>query len=172
MSTLVSLLVRGVIVPCIFGVPSDPDTMLSSGVNRTPRSQSQARKLPPQLLPLPTSRVRETVDLIELNHFYDDLGRHSYDQVIFYEWSHDYARFHVIEWCLVEKDQMRIPRRDPGRGDYFVHWHDRDDKVQRIVRSKHFQETWSQVDPERSNRKLLPEKYRICLLTPRSQVPR
>ncbi|MFK7736348.1 MAG: hypothetical protein AB8B50_09985 [Pirellulaceae bacterium] len=167
MSTLVMLLVRGVLIPCILAVPSDPERLLSSGANRTPGSQSQAKRLPPQI-PLPVSRIRETVDLIELNHFYDDLGRHSYDQVIFYEWSHDYARFHVIAWCLVEQDKMRLPRRDPGRGDYFVNWNDRDDKVQRIVRSKHFQETWSQVDPERSNRKLLPEKYRLCLLPPRT----
>ncbi len=59
--------------------------------------------------------VTETVDLIELNHFYDDLGRHAYDQVIFYEWSPDYRRFHVIAWCLVENDLSRMPTRNPKK---------------------------------------------------------
>ncbi len=55
--------------------------------------------------------VRETVAMVELNHFYDDLGRHAYDQVIFYEWSEEYCRYHVIAWCLVEDDQSRLPTR-------------------------------------------------------------
>ena len=33
------------------------------------------------------SQLEQRVDLIELNHFYDDSGRHSYDQIIFYEWA-------------------------------------------------------------------------------------
>ena len=106
----------------------------------------------------------EKVDLIELNHFYDDLGRHAYDQVIFYEWSPDYRRFHVIAWCLLENDLSRLPTRNPNNGEYVVRWHDRDAKVQREVRSPLYRETWSQVDPERVNKKLLDEKYRTSLL--------
>lgn len=107
--------------------------------------------------------ISERVDLIELNHFYDDLGRHAYDQVIFYEWSPDYCRFHVIAWCLVE-DLSRMPVKVPGSGEYAVRWYDRDSKIQREVRSKTYRETWSQVDPERANKKLIEEKYRISLL--------
>ncbi len=87
--------------------------------------------------------VTETVDLIELNHFYDDLGRHAYDQVIFYEWSPDYRRFHVIAWCLVENDLSRMPTRNPKNGEYVVRWNDRDAKVHRVVRSALYRETWS-----------------------------
>lgn len=108
--------------------------------------------------------IHERVDLIELNHFYDDLGRHQYDQVIFYEWSPDYCRLHVIAWCLVEEDLGRIPRQEPGSREYVVRWFDRDSKIRREVRSKLYRETWSQVDPERANKKLLDEKYRISLL--------
>lgn len=107
--------------------------------------------------------VTEKVDLIELNHFYDDLGRHAYDQVIFYDWSPDYRRFHVIAWCLVENDVSRMPTRNPGNGEYSVRWYDRDAKVRREVRSPLYRETWSQVDPERDNKKLLDEKYRSSL---------
>jgi hypothetical protein len=117
--------------------------------------------------------VTEKVDLIELNHFYDDLGRHAYDQVIFYEWSPDYRRFHVIAWCLLENDLARMPTRNPNNGEYVVRWHDRDAKVHREVRSQLYRETWSQVDPERVNKKLLDEKYRTSLLRlPQREVVR
>ena len=117
--------------------------------------------------------VTEKVDLIELNHFYDDLGRHAYDQVIFYEWSPEYRRFHVIAWCLLENDLSRMPTRNPNNGEYVVRWHDRDAKVQREVRSPLYRETWSQVDPERVNKKLLDEKYRTSLLRlPQREVVR
>jgi hypothetical protein len=116
--------------------------------------------------PSPTAsrELKERVDLIELNHFFDDLGRHAYDQVIFYEWSPDYGRFHVIAWSLVENDLYRMPTRLPGSGDYVVHWYDRDARVKREIRSPLYRETWSQVDPERANKKLIDEKYRACLL--------
>ncbi len=111
-----------------------------------------------------SSVLRESVDLIELNHFYDDLGRHTYDQVIFYEWSPEFSRYHVIAWCLVEDDQTRLPTRLPGSGEAQVRWFDRDIKRYREVRSKLFRETWSRVDPERDNKKVLEEKYRVSLL--------
>ncbi len=82
--------------------------------------------------------LRESVDLIELNHFYDDLGRHTYDQVIFYEWSIEYSRYHVIAWCLVEEDQSRMPVMLPGGREVQVRWYDRDVKRTREVRSKLF----------------------------------
>ena len=44
----------------------------------------------------------EHVALIELNHFYDQTGRHVYDQVIFYERAPETGRFQVRAWCLVE----------------------------------------------------------------------
>ena len=66
--------------------------------------------------------LRESVDLIELNHFYDDLGRHAYDQVIFYEWSEEYCRYHVIAWCLVEDDHLRLPVQLPGGRVTMVRW--------------------------------------------------
>lgn len=112
-------------------------------------------------------KLRERVDLIEFNHFYDDLGRHAYDQVIFFEWSDEYLRYDVIAWCLVENDDGRLPVKTPSGGEYVVRWFDRDAKVQREVRSRLFRETWTQFDPERLNKRLLEEKYRLSL----SRVP-
>ncbi len=117
--------------------------------------------------------LTERVDLIELNHFYDDLGRNMYDQVIFYEWSPDYRRYHVIAWCLVENDLGRMPSKVVGSDDYVVRWHDRDSKVRREVRSNLYRETWTRVDPERANKKLLDEKLRTSLIrVPQREVLR
>lgn len=117
--------------------------------------------------------LTERVDLIELNHFYDELGRNMYDQVIFYEWSPDYRRFHVIAWCLVENDLSRMPTKVPGSDDYVVRWHDRDAKTRREVRASLYRETWSRVDPERANKKLLDEKLRTSLIrVPQREVVR
>ncbi|MGN6135990.1 MAG: hypothetical protein ACTHOU_16005 [Aureliella sp.] len=113
-----------------------------------------------------SSVLRDGVDLIELNHFYDDLGRHAYDQVIFYEWSAEYCRYHVISWCLVEDDFSRLPIRLPGGQETIVRWYDRDAKRIREVRSSLVRETWTQTDPERENKKLLEEKDRLSLLRP------
>ncbi len=116
--------------------------------------------------PSPNSRgeLKERVDLIELNHFYDDLGRHAFDQVIFYEWSPDFRRFHVIAWSLVEGDLQRLPSRVPGSDDTRVQWFDRDARVNRQVQAKLYRETWSQQDPERANKRLIDEKYRLSLM--------
>lgn len=108
----------------------------------------------------------ERVDLIELNHHYDDLGRHNYDQVIYYEWSPEYSRYHVIAWSLVDEKRTRIPRRVPGTRQWYVRWTERGSSVPREVRSHLFRETWSQIDPESANKELLAEKYRLSLSRP------
>ncbi|QDV22860.1 hypothetical protein [Aureliella helgolandensis] len=114
--------------------------------------------------PYSRGELRERVDLIELNHRYDDLGRHAYDQVIFYEWSPDFCRFHVIAWCLIENDESRLPTQLAGSRDHVVRWYDRDEKIQREIRASLFRETWSKTDPERANKKLLDEKHRVSLM--------
>lgn len=105
----------------------------------------------------------EQVDLIELNHFFDENGRHVFDQVIFYRWSDAHRRYHVQAWRLV-KDSQQLPQQSWKPKGYRCVWHD--DGVLRIVRAPAYRETWSQVDPERSNRKLLPQDQRVGLLSP------
>ncbi|QDV13942.1 hypothetical protein CA51_38340 [Rosistilla oblonga] len=110
-----------------------------------------------------TQSADEQVDLIELNHFFDEHGRHVFDQVIFYEWSQTHHRFHVKAWRLV-KDPQQLPQKSWKPIGYRCVWHD--DGVLRKVRSPAYRETWSQVDPERTNRQLLPQDQRIGLLKP------
>ena len=106
--------------------------------------------------------IREQVDMIEVNHFHDDLGRHVYDQVVFYGWSKAAGDYHVRAWCLLD-DPSRWPRKNHVSGFYHLNWYDRDQRVHREIVAKHYLETWTQVDPERANKKLLDEKYRTAL---------
>lgn len=112
-----------------------------------------------------SATLREEVDMIEINHFHDDLGRHVYDQVIFYGWNRAAGDYHVRAWCLLD-DPSRWPRKNASSGRYHVYWFDRDQRVHREVFARHLSETWTQIDPERANKRLLDEKYRTALLRP------
>lgn len=115
----------------------------------------------------PSSNIAtETVDLIELNHFHDCNGRHVYDQVIFYEWSEPLHEYHVRAWCLIEdrEPENRRPTRSYSDDSHSVRWFDRDQQLHRTIRSQHFRESWTQVDPERANKKLLDERDRKSLI--------
>lgn len=110
--------------------------------------------------------TKEHVDLIELNHFHDCLGRHVYDQVIFYEWAPDRSLYEVRAWCLVEERELmnRIPTKKYSNGTYEVKWQDRDQNLLRSITSDHYRESWTQVDPERANKKILEEIFRTALI--------
>lgn len=110
------------------------------------------------------SKVVQKVDLVELNHRYDDQGRHCYDQVIFYEWSPDFRRYHVVAWCLVDNGLTRLPTLDHAKDRYVVRWYDRESSRHREIWAPVYRETWSDWDPERANKELMDEKYRVSLL--------
>ena len=101
--------------------------------------------------------VAERVDLIELNHFYDDRGRLVFDQLIFYEWSPWQHRYHVRDWRMI-KNRGQLPERDWRRNQYRVRWFDGD--VPREVTAPVMQQTWTQHDPELVNRQYLPKDVR------------
>lgn len=113
--------------------------------------------------PLQKNKVVQRVDLVELNHRYDDQGRHCYDQVIFYEWSPDYRRYHVVAWCLVDQGLSRLPQYDHATDRYVVRWLDRESNLFREIWAPVYRETWSDSDPERANKELMDEKYRVSL---------
>lgn len=110
-----------------------------------------------------TATVRQRVDLIELNHFVDEEGREVFRQVIFYDWSKSQRRFHVRAWRLVKKESQ-LPQRRWNPDHYQCSWHD--DGMLRQVWAPSLRETWTQKDPERVNRGLLPEDQRIPLFPP------
>lgn len=99
----------------------------------------------------------DQVDLIEYNHFYDEQGRHVFDQLLFYDWSRRDARYQIRDWRLV-KTTTQLPRKDAKRGLYTATWHD--GQVMRQVRATAIRETWTQYDPELVERANLPKEQR------------
>jgi len=101
--------------------------------------------------------VVDRVDLIELNHFYDEQGKHVFDQIIFYDWSPQYGRYNVRAWRLL-KNPAQIPRRDWRRRAFVAVWHD--GIVLREVHAETVRESWTQYDPELVERAYLPKEQR------------
>ena len=104
--------------------------------------------------------LRDHCELVELNSFHDCNARHVFDQVIFYEWAPDQARYHVRAWCISE-DRDFVSRRPAKRysdGLHVVQW--QDNGVDRVITADHYRRSASQIDPERANKKLLDESLR------------
>lgn len=114
-------------------------------------------------------KLRESVDLIELNKFYDDDGKLVFPQLIFYDWSKSEARYVVRAWRLV-KDESQLPRRDWKTGGYVAIW--QDGEQPRYIWSKHIRETWTQFDPELVQREILPKERRKELRTKMRRNPK
>lgn len=109
------------------------------------------------------SKVFDSVDLIELNHFYDEQGRLVFDQIIYYDWCHDRNRYQVRDWRLVQSDSQ-VPLRDWRDGGYVSEWDDfKQRHVTRIVRAKVFRVTWTTHDPELIEREFLSQENRVEL---------
>ena len=101
--------------------------------------------------------VRESVDLVEVNHLFNDKGEHVFDQVVFYDLDLPNGKFQVRAWRLI-KSADQLPYRDWRHGDYVTMWYDGEQL--RRVRSPSLQETWTQYDPEQVEREFLPKEKR------------
>lgn len=87
------------------------------------------------------------VDLIEINQRVVH-GQPAYEQVIFYDWSPDYRRYHCQGWSL-RFDVMRKP------GKYVVRLPEN-----RFIEAPIIRYTVTEDDPERENTKLFPPEHR------------
>jgi hypothetical protein len=108
--------------------------------------------------------VVDEVDLIEVNHFYDEQGRHVFDQIIFYDWCGIQCRHNVRAWRLLKSPSQR-PHRDWDAGGHVAVWHD--GNFLRRVRSHAVRESWTQYDPELVERDFVPKEQRPDLHRPR-----
>lgn len=109
----------------------------------------------------------DQVDLIEINHFYDDQGRLVFDQVIYYDWCTDQSRYQVRDWRLL-KSPAQVPLRDWRDGGYVSEWQDfKQRNGVRRVKAKSVRETWTQYDPELVEREFLAQEKREAL----SRIP-
>lgn len=112
--------------------------------------------------------ARDSVDVIEVNHFYDEQGRLVFDQCIYYDWTPAACRHQVRGWRLI-KSPNQLPRRDWAGGGYTAVWHEGD--LLRVVRAGSVAETWTQYDPELLERENLPKERRRDLTTPLPAKP-
>ena len=108
----------------------------------------------------------DRVDLVEVNHFYDEQGKLVFDQIIFYDWSEADGRYNVRAWRLL-KSNAQVPYRNWRQGDFVAVWHDGD--ILRKVQATSFRESWTQYDPELIEREYLPKDRRRELSKP---IPR
>ena len=113
---------------------------------------------------LPTDHV----DLVELNHYYNEKGRHVLDQVIFYDWSSEAGRYQIRDWRMIKR-VSQIPRREWRLGGYVAVWHDPlEGNVLRKMHAANLRETWTQYDPEIVERSFLKKDKRRKLARVRS----
>jgi hypothetical protein len=105
----------------------------------------------------------DKVDLVEINHFFDEQGRLVFDQVIFYEWCPRECRYQVRDWRLLKSDSQ-VPLRNWRDGNFVAIWHDfKDCDILRRVSAAMIRETWTQYDPELAEREYLRDDQRRLL---------
>lgn len=98
--------------------------------------------------------IRESCDVLWLEHFYDEQGRLVFDQLIFLDWTGE--RYDVRAWRLI-KHPIQLPFRDPS-GRYAVLF--QDGETTRRIEALSFRESWDQYDPELHEREKLPKEFR------------
>jgi hypothetical protein len=108
----------------------------------------------------PVEPAVDEVDLVEINHFFDEQGRLVFDQIIFYEWCSQECRYQVRDWRLL-KTPGQVPLRNWRDGNFVAIWHDfKERDLLRRVNARMIRETWTQYDPELVEREFLPEGKR------------
>lgn len=110
------------------------------------------------LLVLCSTLVRqETCDMIELHHMHDAQGKPVFDQIIFWDWSHEDNKYRVRAWRIV--DNKERPEKRNGR--WYITYSD--NQIRRCFVAEHFRESWLQKDPEREDKREHPEHLRTAL---------
>jgi hypothetical protein len=105
----------------------------------------------------PSDVITDSVDIIEVNHYYDDRGVLILDQVIFWDWCDRSCEFHVVAWRLL-RSPNQVPHRDWQHGGFVALWYD--EETLREVRAKWVRHTWTQYDPEVQDRYCVPKHER------------
>jgi hypothetical protein len=111
-----------------------------------------------------SSPIREHVDLIELNHKFDERGCHTFSQVIFWERSVANGKYRVRDWVIVD-DRESLCSVPVKEGGIYVSTFIRNG-IFYSVRSPLFRESWTQTDPEIEDGKRYPKHLRRLLAKP------
>ena len=100
-------------------------------------------------IPMDGTVVRESVDLVEKNHYYDCDGREVFCQWIFYDWQG--GRHQVVAWRMA-REEHNFRQAPP-----VLTW---SENGVRQIRGMYWRETWTQWDPEIADREILERKSR------------
>ncbi len=108
--------------------------------------------------------LEDHVDLIEVNHHYDENGWLVMDQVIFYQWCPVKSRYRVRDWRPL-KSFTQVPTKDHSSGKFITTW--KDGRNYRRITADQFRETWTAFDPELIDSLKSPKQYRKTLIKPK-----
>lgn len=111
-------------------------------------------------MPLRDNAIVERVDLIEVNHLHDQQGNPTFDQIIFWKWHQDESAYHVRDWTMSDHAFVYRRQAEAIYPDNLI-------RTIRKVRSVHFKESWTQIDPERADKHGLKEEHRLRLIRQR-----
>lgn len=81
------------------------------------------------------------VDMIEVNHCHDACGVFRFTQIVLWDWSPDYCRYHVVAWWIPERLIDEIDGHTARRSG-------------KTIEGRLMRETWTSYDPEVLNRKV------------------
>lgn len=96
-----------------------------------------------------------TVDMVEINHFYDKNGILIFDQLIWYDWQNYDSRFVIRDfYCKPKNNDMPVKLH----GLWVVYVFKTHNRY--VIRAKHLRETWTQYDPELEARKTFAKTNR------------
>lgn len=96
---------------------------------------------------------------VETNAFHDGDGRLVFTQVIWRCWNPRKSRFDIVDWRLLRPGMQ--PVYDYERREYRCHWFD--GERERLVIAKTARESFSQHDPELTEREIVPTDKRRLL---------
>ncbi len=102
--------------------------------------------------------IVEVVDVIELNHMFDVRGKPTFDQIIFWDFDPPTGRLHVRAWILSDQDKYPVMGANGLRS---VSW--KEGKYSRVVVGSLYRESWTTIDPEIANQRILNPSDRVCL---------
>jgi hypothetical protein len=98
--------------------------------------------------------TREQVDLLEINHMYNEKAEPLWDQLIGWDLTDDGFR---VRWFIVLKDKYARPHRVRGQWSMTVSHPGFETTT---IRAHVFRETWMQDDPETHDRHWRPRADR------------
>jgi len=107
--------------------------------------------------------LEDKFDKVELNHFYDDQGRHTFDQVIWYDWDHLRNQHKVESWRLVKSPEI-LPVLNRNTNKYESLFYDKDAKFHLVI-ADYYIESWTQYDVELVDRENYDKDKRKDLKT-------